>query len=101
LEDVVKSSVRGGADTVILREKDLSTKQLYELAETLLEYCGDRCRLIINSDINVAKSLAGTRLHLSYSSFMDYSGKGLIMLSQGIYIILPVKKGFPADFWNF
>lgn len=68
LNSVVKDCISGGANTVILREKDLSSQALYELAEKI----DKRIPIIINGDYEVAKKINATGLHLKYSDFMSF-----------------------------
>ncbi len=66
----------GGAEKIILREKDLSDEEYIILAEKCLEICGGL--LYVNSRINAAKALGIKRLHLPYGLFVSNGGrKGL------------------------
>lgn len=73
--DVVKASVKGGADAIILREKDLSFEQLYALAISLKEVVENRIPLIVNNNLDVAKKASVSGIHLSYKPFMNFKEK--------------------------
>ena len=69
LEAVVEAALRGGAQAFQLREKDLNTKALYELAEVLLKRTRrERATLLINDRIDVALALDLDGVHLAQSS---------------------------------
>lgn len=52
--EVVEAAVRGGADMVQVREKDLPARELLEVAGTLMEAVGNRTLLFVNDRIDVA-----------------------------------------------
>lgn len=72
---VIEQSCEAGVEAIILREKDLSSEELLALAvevKTIVE--GTNTKLIINSNIEVAKAIKSHGMHLSYKDFMDYKG---------------------------
>ncbi|MFP4698088.1 MAG: thiamine phosphate synthase [Eubacteriales bacterium] len=83
LYTVVKESVIGGVDVVILREKDLLTKELLEVATELKKITDYyNSKLIINNDIDIAKEINCFGFHIGVNqlnkvedSLLDYKGK--------------------------
>lgn len=73
--DVVRACVKGGADAIILREKDLPFEELYALAISLKNVIEDKIPLIINSNFQVVKESSTSGIHLSYNPFMDFKEK--------------------------
>jgi len=93
LEDKIKSSIKGGADAIILREKDLSEKELYEITIKILEYMDGNIPLIINGSYKVGKISQTAGIHLSYESFMNFDkqynkllGVSIHSLEEGIAV---------------
>ncbi|SKA73987.1 thiamine-phosphate pyrophosphorylase [Clostridium sp. USBA 49] len=93
LEDKIKSSIKGGADAIILREKDLSEKELYEITIKILEYMDGNIPLIINESYKVGKISQTAGIHLSYESFMNFDkqynkllGVSIHSLEEGIAV---------------
>ncbi|QAA31388.1 thiamine phosphate synthase [Clostridium manihotivorum] len=72
LEDICKKSAEGGAAAIILREKDLKTEDLLELAYRVKNELKGRVPLIINGNYEVAKRANSDGLHLGYNAFMDF-----------------------------
>ncbi|WP_010239394.1 thiamine phosphate synthase [Clostridium arbusti] len=70
---VVEASVKGGADAIILREKDLSSEQLYRLAIEIKEVVKERIPLIINGNYEVAIKSKSEGIQLSYNVFLDFN----------------------------
>ena len=64
LVERVAQAVLGGVDLVQLREKDLPSGELLELAESLLAAIGGRAKLIVNerADVAVAAGAQGVQL---------------------------------------
>ncbi len=54
LREVVEAAVRGGADMVQVREKDLDPRELLVLARTLRDITAGRALLFVNDSIEVA-----------------------------------------------
>ncbi|MCD8158046.1 MAG: thiamine phosphate synthase [Clostridiales bacterium] len=59
----------GGADKIILREKDLNDDEYFVLAEKCFEICGGR--LYVNSRIEIAKALGIKNIHLPLRLFTE------------------------------
>lgn len=72
---VIDQSCEAGVEAIILREKDLSSEELLALAvEVKIIVEGTNTKLIVNSNIEVAKAIKADGVHLSYKDFMDYKG---------------------------
>lgn len=100
LTDVIDRAVKGGADAVILREKDLSTEELYKLALELKLIINNKIPLIINGNLEVYENIAASGIHLSYDEFMKCEdtnyrliGSSIHSLEEGLFV---QKKG--ADY---
>jgi thiamine-phosphate pyrophosphorylase len=63
LPEVALSAIRGGVDTVQIREKDLDEAQLKTLLESVVAAIGDPSRISVNGNMAVAQAL-GVGLHL-------------------------------------
>jgi thiamine-phosphate pyrophosphorylase len=75
LIDVINGAVKGGADAVILREKDLSTDELYRLALKLKQKINNKIPLIINGNLEVAEYIGASGVHFSYEQFINRKKK--------------------------
>ena len=64
LEIVCSQAVEGGAHAVQLREKDLPTAELYELAATLHAVLRGRALMLVNDRIDVALAIGADGVHL-------------------------------------
>lgn len=72
---VIEQSCEAGVEAIILREKDLSSEELLALAlEVKIIVEGTNTKLIVNSNIEVAKAIKAQGVHLSYKDFMNYKG---------------------------
>lgn len=70
LEEVVAASLQGGGRAFQLREKDLPAKDLYELAERLVQLTRrDGAALLINDRVDIALALDLDGVHLARQSF--------------------------------
>lgn len=71
IEDLSKKDVK----TIVLREKDLSEEEYYEIAEKCKEIC-DRngASLTIHNFIDVARRLGIKKIHLPYPVFLKEAG---------------------------
>lgn len=73
IDNVIEASVKGGADAIILREKDLADEELYMLAIKIKEIVDNRIPLIINGNYNVAMKLKAEGIQLSYDVFLKFN----------------------------
>ncbi|RKD30533.1 thiamine phosphate synthase [Thermohalobacter berrensis] len=92
---VVEKAVLGGVDRVILREKDLSFKELFFIANKLkLILDKYNVPLIINSNIEVAKSLNSQGFHIGFRNVKNNKVKydGLLGIS-----VHSLKEGILAE----
>ncbi|VUZ86206.1 thiamine-phosphate synthase [Candidatus Methylomirabilis lanthanidiphila] len=79
LEVVVEAALAGGAKAVQLREKDLSTRDLYELVERLLPIMRERgASLLINDRVDLALALPVDGVHLSRTSLPPAEARALL-----------------------
>lgn len=69
LTEIIKSAIEGGVGTVQLREKDLSTKDLYTLARELRVITKKlNANLIINDRADIAHAVDADGVHLGWQS---------------------------------
>jgi thiamine-phosphate pyrophosphorylase len=79
LAEVVTAAVQAGVDAVQLREKDLPSRELIELARVLLPICrAHGARLLINDRIDVLLSVDADGVHLPASSFACQDARRLV-----------------------
>lgn len=79
LLDVVEDALAGGVDAVQLREKDLPTLELYELAAKLRDLTTRyRAKLLINDRIDVALAVQADGVHLPADSFDPRDARALL-----------------------
>jgi len=79
LEFVVEEALRGGVRAVQLREKDLSSKELYELAYDLRKVTArHNARLIINDRVDIALAVDADGVHLGNRSMPTYKVRRLL-----------------------
>lgn len=79
LVDVLRHALDGGVHAIQLREKDLSTRELYELARTvrkLTEPYG--ARLFINDRVDITLAVDADGVHLGNSSMPLYKVRQLL-----------------------
>ncbi|MDT8718922.1 thiamine phosphate synthase [Clostridium sp. 19966] len=72
LGQIIEESVEGGADAIILREKDLPSEALYEIALKAKIITDNRSLLIINGNYEVANRVKADGIQLSYEAFMNF-----------------------------
>lgn len=72
LINVTEAIVKGGADAIILREKDLSSEELYSLAVKMQEVVMNRIPLVINGNYEVAVKCKAEGIQLNYNTFLDF-----------------------------
>ena len=69
LTDIIEQAVEGGVGTVQLREKDLSTGDLYSLAKEIREITERKgVNLIINDRVDIAIAVDADGVHLGWQS---------------------------------
>lgn len=79
LEQVIHEAVMAGAGAVILREKDLPPRKLYELAERIKPITlKNSVPLIINRSIEVALAVKAEGVHLGHDALPIEIARGLI-----------------------
>ncbi|MBI3754141.1 MAG: thiamine phosphate synthase [Deltaproteobacteria bacterium] len=70
LAEVVEAALQAGAKAVQLREKDLSGKELFELARRMRELTNQYgARLFINGRLDIALAVEADGVHLGQKSF--------------------------------
>ena len=78
LLDKIEQAARAGVDCIQLREKDLSGRELSELASELLRRIGGRCLLLVNGRLDVALASGADGIHLGECSLPLAEAKRLI-----------------------
>ncbi len=79
LEQVIHEAVIAGAEAVILREKDLPPRKLYELAERIKPITQKNgVPLIINRSIEVALAVKAEGVHLGHDAIPIEIARGVI-----------------------
>ncbi len=69
LVDIISQAIDGGVETVQLREKDLSTVELYVLASEIREITREKgANLIINDRVDIALAVDADGMHLGWQS---------------------------------
>jgi len=69
LTDTVRMALAGGVDAVQLRERDLSARELYDLAAKLREITREAgAALIVNQRLDVALAVGADGVHLGWRS---------------------------------
>lgn len=85
LIDVVEDALKGGVKGVQLREKDLSSRELYELAYDLRKLTAKYdARLIINDRVDIALAVDADGVHLGMNSLPIHRVRKLIGNSRMI-----------------
>lgn len=76
---MVEAGLRGGADAVQLREKDLPARDLFDLACRLRGVCARyKARLLINDRVDVAVAVKADGVHLPGNSFLPADARRLL-----------------------
>jgi thiamine-phosphate pyrophosphorylase len=108
LSFVVEEALRGGVRAVQLREKDLSTRELYELAYEMRKLTARyNAKLFINDRVDIVQAVDADGVHLGNNSLPIYKvrkiigEKRLIGVSchNQVQAIIAQEKG--ADFITF
>ena len=75
LADIISQAIDGGVETVQLREKDLSSVELYNLASEMRKITREKgANLIINDRVDIALAVDADGVHLGWKSL----GIGLV-----------------------
>lgn len=83
LLDVVDDALKGGVRGIQLREKDLTSRELYELAYDLRKLTVKyNARLIINDRIDIALAVDADGVHLGYNSMPIHRARKLLGSSK-------------------
>lgn len=67
LMEVIQGAIAGGADRIMVREKDLQGAELLQIAKGVVEAAraaGGRCRVIVNDRLDVALAARAAGVHL-------------------------------------
>ncbi len=79
LRDVVEEALDGGVTAVQLREKDLSSRELYELAYDMRKLTSRYgARLLINDRLDIALAVDADGVHLGGNSIPIYRARKLL-----------------------
>lgn len=83
LDAVIVAALQGGAKAIQLREKDLSGRALYELAQRLLPVVHSRrAALLVNDRIDLALTLPLDGVHLAQTSLPPAAARHLLGLGR-------------------
>jgi thiamine-phosphate pyrophosphorylase len=94
LEAVVDAALQGGARAIQLREKDLSARALYELAQRLLPIVRSRgAAFLINDRIDLAMALPLDGVHLARTSLPPAEARRLLGASRLVGISCHTVEG--------
>jgi thiamine-phosphate pyrophosphorylase len=74
----IEQAARAGVDWIQIREKDLSGRELAELAGSALRHAGGACRILINDRLDVALALKSGGVHLGERSLPLAEAKRLV-----------------------
>ncbi len=108
LVKVIKEALKGGVKAVQLREKDLSSKEMYELAKEIKTITEKKnALLIINDRIDIALAADADGVHLGWQSMPIKESRGILGKKKLIGVsthslneaVLAQKNG--ADFITF
>ena len=79
LVDTIKEAVSAGVDMVQLREKDISTKEYFELARQIKIICKKYSALfIINNRVDIALAVEADGIHLGWQSLPFHVARQLL-----------------------
>ena len=62
--EIARRAVAGGADVIQLRDKDKSSRELYEIACEIREICRDRALFFVNDRLDIALAAGADGVHL-------------------------------------
>jgi thiamine-phosphate pyrophosphorylase len=79
LLDVVEEALRGGVRAVQLREKDLTSRELYELAYEMRKLTARyNARLLLNDRLDIALAVDADGVHLGINSIPVYKARKIL-----------------------
>ena len=79
LVTAVKESLKGGVKALQLREKDLGTRELLDMAYRMRELTGKyRAKLFINDRVDIALSVEADGIHLGQKSMPAYAVRRIV-----------------------
>lgn len=79
LTAVVAAAAQAGADVIQLREKNLTPRELYALAQKIQAVLAERpTRLVINGSVEVALAVNAAGVHLGYGSLPLHVARRLL-----------------------
>lgn len=77
--DTAEALIRGGATMLILREKDLSPRELFELANSLRGLCtSNRIPFLVNGSVEVALAVNADGVHLGHTALSPQISRRLM-----------------------
>ena len=80
LEDVVRQALDGGVRAIQLREKSLSSAELYSIAVKMRRLTADYgARLIINDRIDIARAVAADGVQIGVNSLPVAAARSILM----------------------
>ena len=74
----IEKATQAGADWIQIREKDLSGRELAELAEKAIFRAGGGSAVLVNDRLDVACATGAAGVHLSEHSLAPYDAKKLV-----------------------
>ena len=73
--DVIRDLSKKDVKTIVLREKDLSEEEYYEIAKKCKEICEEnKASLTLHNFVDVARRLGIKKIHLPYPVFLKEAG---------------------------
>ena len=79
LLDVVEEALKGGVRAVQLREKDLTSRELYELAYEMRKLTSRfNARLFLNDRLDIAMAVEADGVHLGINSIPVYKARKVL-----------------------
>ncbi|MBI5375808.1 MAG: thiamine phosphate synthase [Candidatus Schekmanbacteria bacterium] len=75
---IARDAVRGGVDSIQVREKDLNARELYKLVQEIKIASGKSAKIIINDRVDVAIAAGVDGIHLGWKSLPLYEVKKLL-----------------------
>jgi thiamine-phosphate pyrophosphorylase len=84
---VVRAAARGGADTVVLRDKDLTGEERLAVGRTVVEALVDTAtRLVVASDVALAQQLGASGVHLAQGDeSIDARDRGELIVGRSCH----------------